>query len=173
MSKLPPWTGNDAAMQRWLDDKLDELLKEDGAKARARRRLPLSRDEKEALFPEDSDEGAIAAAERGDIGPLQRRLPKFAQFLHLPKRGRGKRYLEDRSKKWNKVLNHPRDSRLALAVIDVSRIRALWQKHFEGRKKRSKHQGEKSAEHFAAERWGITEDEVSDAMKIKRLRSPE
>ena len=69
VSKLPPWTGNDAAMQRWLDDKLDELLKEDGAKARSRRKLPLSQEEKQALFPEDSDEGAIAAAERGDIEP--------------------------------------------------------------------------------------------------------
>ena len=68
VSKLPPWTGNDAAMQRWLDDKLDELLKEDGAKARSRRRLPLSREEKQALFPEDSDEGVIAAASAATSG---------------------------------------------------------------------------------------------------------
>jgi hypothetical protein len=172
MSKLPPWTGNDAAMQRSLDDKLDELLKEDGAKARARRRLPLSREEKEALFPEDSDEGVIAAAERGDIGPLRRRLPKFARFLRLPRRERGQRYLKDKATKWKEVLHHPHDSRLALAVIDVSRIRAIWQKHFR-RKNRSKYQGEKSAEHFAAERWGVTEDEVSDAMRIECLRPPE
>ena len=172
MSKLPPWTGNDAAMQRWLDDKLDELLREDGAKARSRRKLPLSREEKQVLFPEDSDEGVIAAAERGNIGPLRRRLPKFARFLHLPRRERGERYLKDKATKWKEVLNDPHDSRLALAVIDVSRIRALWQKHFQ-LKNRSKHEGEKSAEHFAAERWGVTEDEVSDAMRIERLRPPE
>jgi len=56
MSRLPPWTGDDAAMLRWLDHKLDDLIKEDGAKARARRALPLSSKEKQALFPEDSDE---------------------------------------------------------------------------------------------------------------------
>ena len=171
--QLPPWTGDDAAMQRWLDDKLDERLKEDGAKARARRRLPYSAEEKQVLFPEESDEGAIAAAERGDIEPLRRRHPEYARLSIKPKRGVGRRGHKDRNRKWTEVLQHPHDSRLALAVIDVSRIRAIWQKHFR-RKNRNKHEGEKSAEHFAAERWGLTEEEVSDAMRrIERLRPPE
>jgi hypothetical protein len=168
VSKLPPWTGDDAAMQRWLDDKLDELLSED-TKSHSRRGLPLSEEEARVLFPEDSDEGAIAAAERGDIGPLRRRHPEYARLSIKPKRGVGQRGHKDRNEKWKE---HPRDSRLALAVIDVGRIRALWQKHFQ-LKNRSKHQGEKSAEHFAAERWGLTEDEVSDAMRVGRLRPPE
>ena len=93
MSKLPPWTDNDAAMLRWLDHELDDLIREeDGARARARRALPLSPEEKQALFPEDSDEGAIAAAERGDIGPLRRRHPELARFLHLPALRRGQHY---------------------------------------------------------------------------------
>jgi hypothetical protein len=164
MSRLPPWTGDDAAMLRWLDHKLDDLIKEDGAKARARRALPLSSKEKQALFPEDSDEGAIAAAEeRGDIGPLQRRHPKLARFLQLPARQRGQRYPRD--------MQQPHDERLALAVLEVSRIRAIWQKYFE-QKNRSPRRGEKSAEWFAAERWDCTEDEIIKAMKMTRLRLP-
>ena len=92
MSKLPPWTGDDAAMLHWLECRLDDLIKKDGARARARRALPLSSEEKQALFPEDSDEGAMAAAERGDIGPLQRRHPRLARYLKLPGRQRGQRY---------------------------------------------------------------------------------
>ncbi len=173
MTQLPPWTGNDAAMQRWLDDKLDELLKEDGAKARSRRKLPRSKEEQQALFPEDSDEGAIAAAERGDIGPLRRRHPEYARLSIKPKRGVGQRGHKDQTRNGLRSCSTRMNSRLALAVMDVSRIRALWQKHFR-LKNRSTHEGEKSAEHFAAERWGLTEDELSNAMRrIERLRPPE
>lgn len=173
MKDLPPWVGDDAAMLRWLDDQLDVLLSEAGAKRRLQRKLPLSIEEQQALFPEQSDEGSIGAAERGDIRPLRRRYPQVARFLHLPKRKRGQRYLEaDKTKKWNKVLNDPHDARLALAVMDVRHIRTIWQKHFQGKKNRSAHAGEKSAEWFAAERWGLTEDEIAAAMKIKRLRPP-
>jgi hypothetical protein len=155
MSKLPPWTGDDAAMSRWLEHELDGLIrKEDGARARARRALPLS-------FPEDSDEGAIAAAERGEIGPLRMRYPKLARFLQVPARQRGQHYPKD--------TRQPHDERLALAVLEVRRIRAIWQKHF-GKKNRRR--GEKSAEWFAAERWRCTEDEIIKAMKLKRLLLP-
>lgn len=164
MSELPPWTGDDVAMLRWLERELDDLIKKDGAKARARRALPLSSQEKQALFPEDSDEGAMAAAERGDIRPLQRRYPELARYLKLPGRQRGQRYPKDTKR--------PHDKRLTLAILEVSRIREIWQKHF-ARKNRSRHRrGEQSAEWFAAARWACSEDEILEAMKIRRLRLP-
>ncbi len=113
----PPWTGDDAAMARWLGDKLDVLLKADGAKARARRALPYSEEEKQALFPDDSVEGAIAAAEqRGDIGPLRRRLPEYARFLRLPERKRGARYLKDKATRRKDILNDPHDFKVGACV---------------------------------------------------------
>ena len=46
---------------------------------RARRSLPLS-------FPEDSDEGAIAAAERGDIGPVAQAIThRWRDFYSRPR----------------------------------------------------------------------------------------
>jgi hypothetical protein len=162
--KPPLWAGDDAAMLRWLEGKLDELREKDGAKAYARRRTPRTKEEQQALFPEDSDEGAIAAAQRGDIEPVRRRHPRLAPFLHLPKRKRGQRYA-------NPIPLSRHELRLALACKDVGRIRTLWQQHY-GKQNRKAHDGETNAEWFAAKRWLVTVDKIMAAMKSKRLRLP-
>jgi hypothetical protein len=91
-------------------------------------------------------------AEHGDLGPLKKKYPHLARYLRLPKRARGKRFQQ-----------LPRVEAL-YAASDVIEIRALWQKAY-GKRNRSMHKGEITAEEIAARRWDVDEDEVHKVLK--------
>jgi hypothetical protein len=95
----------------------------------------------------------IEHAEHGNIEPLRQRLPDLAKFLHLPKRGRGKRFPKMRDE----------NDRVQRAAYDVRTIRDLWEKHY-GKKRRCKNDGP-SAEEIAADRYEVDVEDV-----IKRLK---
>ena len=97
----------------------------------------------------------IADAERGNIEPLRKKLPHLAKFLHLAKRGRGKRLA---SLPWDE------NDKAKLAAIEVEEIRALWRRHYKKKVRRFK----PSAAEIAAGRWDV---EVADVERwVRHLR---
>jgi hypothetical protein len=128
VQKLPPWTGDDRAMLRWLAERL--------------RAITITENQEKWERLADLKASAIKYAKHGSIEPLRWLYPDIAEFIHLPKKcGKGKRFPSPFSE-YNPVL---------LAALDAQRIRALWKKFY--RRRRSGHQGDKSAEWFAAELW--------------------
>ena len=89
----------------------------------------------------------IVAAEKGDIAPLRRKFPQLAAFLHLPKRGHGKRLP---IKQW---CDH---DPARFAALEVEEIKALWQRHYGKRVRRFK----PTAVEIAAGRWGVAPADV-------------
>jgi hypothetical protein len=133
--KLPPWTGNDEAMRLWLEEWLCDMYEEEAVEERT----PLAR--------------ALWFAKHGNLGPLRELYPDHAEFINLPKRGRGQRFPNE-SAEYNPILR---------AAIDARRIRALWKKFYPGRRRG---RNEKSAEAFAAELWNGYEDDDGKPIKI-------
>jgi len=160
-AELPGWNDRDA-MKAWLNNMLNRVgyadaieayvaavhLPESERKAVARAKSPW-------LFTqEDHYDNPLRAAEESNIEPLREMYPHLEDYLNLPKRKRGQRYLMS-------------NENLISAVSDVPRIRDLWKKHF-GRVKRRC--GELSAEEIAAKRWGVDEDAVFSAVKHRKSR---
>ncbi|MBR1276113.1 hypothetical protein [Bradyrhizobium sp. AUGA SZCCT0283] len=141
MNGLPPWTGDDAAMLRWLNEKLDEEMY--AAMAAANSNL-AAREEMERMLA-GSDRMELAAAHQGDLGPLIAKYPHLEPVLRLPKSTRGRSFTNLKMKK--SFDNFVRDG----ALKDATSIRRLWRKHFD--KSNRKQHSEKSAEWFAAQRW--------------------
>ncbi len=155
--KLPPWTGDDRAMMLWLVRMLPILW---GCGDNPH---PLVRSTWDAWNAYDPHAEAIEAAKYGIIGPLRKCYPDIAEYIHLPKRGRGQRFP-------NPMADcNPID----LAALDAQRIRALWKKFYPGRRRR---RDDKSAEGFAAELWTGWEGpdgkivEVTESKVINRLK---
>jgi hypothetical protein len=136
MSKLPPWSGDNDWMERWVNEQLDERF-----------------GKPQPLDPGwgEPDGFEIEAAEHGDIEPLKKKYPHLAPYLRLPKRARGKRF------------KRAADIREEQAATDVWLIRDLWQEKY-GRKNRSMHQGEITAEEIAARRWGVEESVIREIL---------
>jgi hypothetical protein len=180
-SDIPPWTGNDERMQAFVNAELDKRdadfdrkMAEDAANLvhmlamrtpeaadflrkvglspfprskaeRRKRRLTIGK-RADADWRKMRDRRAV---EEGDIEALRQLHPGLARFLNLPpRRGRPKKIGRD---PWS------RQNRLADAILELPRIRALWKAHY-GRSNRPK--GAITAEKIAAERWGLTEDDV-------------
>jgi hypothetical protein len=91
-------------------------------------------------------------AELGELGPLKKKYPHLVPYLRLPERARGKRFQK-----------LPRVNAIN-AAGDVIEIRAMWQATF-GKRNRSMHKGEVTAEEIAARRWGVDEEEVHKVLK--------
>jgi hypothetical protein len=154
----------DADVQAWTNaelDKADHAFHRDLAKAAndwLRSLPPRSKTESRkrwltigkraaAKHHELLEQRAIAES---DIETLRRLHPKHAGYLNPPKsnkRGRRKKIGHD---------PESRQSRLANALIELRRIRTLWKKSGLGKRTR----GAITAEQIAAERWGLTEDDV-------------
>jgi hypothetical protein len=152
VQKLPPWTGDDRAMLRWLSERLFAMADvEMGQEAKRENDDPLAH--------------AIRFAKCGVIGPLRELYPDIAEFINLPRRGRGERFSNLFAD------NNP----ILYAALDTRRIRALW-KRFYGRRRSGHHQGDKSAEWFAAQLWTGSEDqdgepvEITEGMVVNRLK---
>jgi hypothetical protein len=134
VTDLPPWSGDDEAMLRWLNDILDQRLWEE-------QDVKSMTAEQYAVWRTSLIDPAMAAAWSGDMEPLRKRFPKLEPFLHPAKLRRG----DKRPKR-----KCTRETFLHWAAEDVDRIRELWQLHY-GRKKRRR--GQTSAETFAGKRW--------------------
>jgi hypothetical protein len=134
VQSLPPWTGDDHAMMLWLVRVLPVLW---GCGDDPH---PLVRSPWDAWNAYDPQAEAITATKFGNIEPLRKCYPDIAEYIHLPKRGRGKRFP-------NPMADcNPID----LAALDAQRIRALWKKFYPKQRRR---RGDKSAEAFAVELW--------------------
>jgi hypothetical protein len=159
---LPPWTGDDKAMLRWLRARCRELFqKELNEQLCIVTRLEL---ELERKFParDLAVLRAIAAAENGDIRPLRAAVPRLAKFLHLPKLHRGETF---RRKQHALALDTNENDRLYIARLMTKRVQLLWLKYYD---KKNRKRDEKSAAWFAARMFGLTEEKVSVAIKTQR-----
>jgi hypothetical protein len=164
---LPPWTGDDNAMLRWLGQQLKAMKYADKVK------ILLGNFE----VSEDADgrvhfnwikgkelANAIDFAEHGDVEPLRKLYPDIAEFINLPKRARGKRF-KNSSRYINPILG---------AAQDARRIRMLWKKFYpEFYPNREK---SASADWFAAQLWsnlavyrGVKISEQQVANRVKKL----
>jgi hypothetical protein len=171
---LPPWTGDPKRMQDWTNAKLNEIDAAfdrelaAGARARLKAHAPPDRTAKEerkrkltigkralAKSREASETWALEEAETKNLEPLRKLHPQHARFINLPPLG-------NRGDHFKKAINHDPlapHRRLEEAVFDLSRIRAIWREHY-GRSNRPS--GELTAEKIAAERWGLTEEDVRE-----------
>lgn len=97
----------------------------------------------------------VEQANRGNVEPLRKALPKYAKFIKPPKLGRGQRFPKIR------------DANLVTAAVeDVKRIRALWKKHY---KKQNRHAADgPSAEEIAADRWEVDIEALKERLKRSR-----
>jgi hypothetical protein len=188
---LPPWLGNNDAFKAWTIaelDKADAAFDQQMAKGMAdlvrmlAMRTPEAADFRRKLglspFPRSKAEslkrhltiGKRAAAEHnelleqraieeGDIEALRRLHPRLARFLNLPpQRGRPKKIDRD---PWS------RQKRLADAIAELPRIRAIWEKNY-GRSRRPPNAI--TAAQIAAERWGVSEDDLKRGLPTKSRR---
>jgi hypothetical protein len=142
--KLPPWS-DDRAMGLWLEELLLDIMEAD-------------------MVAEKLDQNhALKAAKCGLIQPLRNLYPDIAEFINLPKRGRGKRFPP-----------MPDSNPITTAALDAKRIWELWKRFYPGRRRRRG----KTAEWFAAQLWTgadgrngepveITEDMVKNRLKKK------
>jgi hypothetical protein len=153
-----PWTGDDRAMLRLLESRLDEEI-ERRVKDAAENAPEMSADE----LKEAHKEWAKKTAREGDIEPLRAFLPEYSDFLHLPKfeKGHTQQRIEDQRAR----LGTGKEGRLWRAAQDVDNIRRLWRENFDGRVNRKETKGEKSAAWFAAQRWEIDGDITEDDVK--------
>jgi hypothetical protein len=158
---LPPWEAVDArgrrAMMEWVIAQLDaqdgeDEMRQDELDAERNYHAPLPLAEQQRLRFEE----AIRRARGGNVGSLRRLYPEITEFIHPPKRPRGRRR------------KYPRDNwgRYAASMIaaDVKRVRELWKANYKGKWKRRGLRP--TAEEIVAERRGWTEDEVIAAIKL-------
>jgi hypothetical protein len=162
-SDIPPWTGDDEWMQAFVNAELDkadyEFHRDLAAATNSWLRSLPPRSKAESLkrhltigkraaakYRELLEQRAI---EEGDIEALRQLHPKLVRFLNLPpQRGRPKKIGHD---PWSK------QNRLADAIAELPRIRAIWKKNYDRSNRPS---GAITAEKITAERWGLTEDDV-------------
>jgi hypothetical protein len=106
------------------------------------------------------------AVERGDIETLRALNPNHASFIGPPKRGPGQPKKVLGSKKWPDPWTDALspENRLKEALRDVDRIYALWkqEQHYGLRNRPT---GTLTAQKIAADRWGLSENDV----KKKRI----
>lgn len=158
---LPPWTGDPERMQRWINARLDE---QDAAfeqqmaayvNAWLEARMPPGSEEdrrssRYALLnkPALREAAALEEAENRNLEPLRKLHPRIARFINLPTLGRGEHF---------KKTNLTRRERLQAAVEEVKRVRAIWEEYYD---RSNSPEGGPTAEQIAAERWGLTEDNI-------------
>jgi hypothetical protein len=154
-SKLPPWTGDDPAMLRWLKQRLSAMAVESSLMPNDDATYPLLIDPPlSKLNTKNVDlPDAIKLAKLGHIEPLRKLYPDIAEFIHLPKRKRGQRFPNPMAE-----LNP-----IKQAALDAQRIRALWKKFYSGHRRPRGN----SAEDFAARLWG---KDIPVAKILNRLR---
>jgi hypothetical protein len=165
VQKLPPWTGDDRAMLRWLGERLRAMRKAELIALAVENFTEQIQTNDGRFYPAMSKAKTLALAidmaDYGDIKPLRKLYPDIAEFINLPKRLRGKQF--------KKLRVNP----ILLAAQDAQRVRALWKRFFPGRR-RGKH--DKSAERFAAELYTGSENqdgepvEITEGMVINRLK---
>lgn len=147
----------------WVSAKLDEppLLSPEDA---ARRVEEVRKDIREG--------GPQArAAHEGHVGParelIRKHFPPLAAFVQLLPLKRGQKY---RRKKSFGGARAYRRRRVENAAADVDRIREIWKAHY-GKRNRRATDGP-SAPEIAAERHGVTADEVEQYLKtFLRMKS--
>jgi hypothetical protein len=167
---LPPWTGDDEAMRRWLRARCHELLKKElGEQLNEVDRL--ERELEQQFSARDlAVLMAIDAADCGDIQPLREAFPRLAKFLHLPKLHRGETFRRKQRNQRDIALDTDENNRLYVARVMTKRIQSLWLKHYG---KKSRKHDEKSAAWFAARIFGLTEEKVLVAIKTQRPKFPD
>jgi hypothetical protein len=159
--KLPPWDAPAAVMTAWVNERLDDMDEEIFEK------LDQEMSEKHR---QGSLDDLIRIAEHGEIDPLREELsvllPTLAKsptqarefeyivehFLHLPKRKRGQR----------RYRLMKEEDHVGNAINDIKRIYALWRKYHG---KRNRTNGLVGAETIAAERHGVTVDQINNRLK--------
>jgi hypothetical protein len=175
---LPPWTGDDEAMFRWLLVRINELGLTHGRKETNWGRLAQALKHKQPLSREAVVAQALLAARHGDIRPLREACPHLAEFLHLPKLPKGDTFRRRRrtamTGPWaGLALRDPRGLqnyfKLTAAMQSAKYVRLLWAKHY-GKKNRK--QGETPATWFAARMWRVSEEALRAAMKEGRPMPP-
>jgi hypothetical protein len=175
--KLPPWIGEDKRLQAWTLAELDKKLVAENAASMVEAaciqkyvesryaRMSASERRKRRLLVRQKEQPWIlefmkeTAAERGDIETLRALNPTHASLINPLARGPGRPQKVLGSKKWpdpNDALSP--ESRLKEALRDVIRIYALWKEHYDGRRNRPS--GTLTAQKIAADRWGLSEDDV-------------
>jgi hypothetical protein len=147
-SNLPPWSSHDKReheeMVQWAHSKLDDLqLAEFHRNANDKGHKNKFLAWLEAYGPE------IEAADRGNIAPLQKRLPMLARFLVAPP-------MQKRTKQ-------QKQDAVAAAVWAVHNLRTIWQKEY-GRRNRRNQDGP-SAQEIAASWAGVTISDVEKGLK--------
>jgi hypothetical protein len=158
----PPWDAPPAVMTKWVNEQLDRIKLAELEEAFQWANTP---EVQEVVIHYDAGWGEeIQAAMYGDLTPIRKRLVTLArnpeeaaaltnivqQYVHFPppqRGGRGKRRLS--------TLPHPRVVR---AVADVERIITLWREEY----KRKNRSDLVTAEQIAAERNGITVDDIKN-----------
>ena len=101
----------------------------------------------------------LYAAEKGDIEPLRKKLPKLAKFLHLPpepKRKQGQRAT-------GSFYSVPKRAQLAADL--VPKIRKLWEETYQKKVRKQ----EPSAEDIAAHIYSVKIKDVKLLLGRKRL----
>jgi hypothetical protein len=145
----PPWTGDERRMVEWVIQELDLSLFDFEY---AQRHTPEAVERAEQFFDSAKDEDEVATAiycaEHGDIEPLRRLYPHYAEFLNLPKRANHSQWPKLPSRRFK--LSDPKVA-LLFAADDVRRIRAIWRHHYHRKNRRDP----PFAEDIAAERWNI------------------
>jgi hypothetical protein len=163
--KPPPWTGDDEGMHAFVNAELDELDAADLHNAIPSKPAPWvrrfarwrrERGSAGALRTEPEILGGRGwveslAMDWNDVATLRRLNPQLAQFINLPRPGRGPR---------KKFIRDPlsAECRLEEATADVRSIRTIWKKYYS---RSNRPRGELTAEKIAAARWGLTEDDVN------------
>ena len=151
-AKLPPWQARSERerfmMFDWVNDELNRLP--DGTENWKPNPPDVARRHLDWIFNLGPE---IESARHGYIEPLRRKLPHLADFLHLPKMKRGKRFQK-----------HPRVfDKVVAAAVTARQIMALWKKHY-GKKNRRPSDGPSAAE-IAAERWDVDVEAVLRQLK--------
>jgi hypothetical protein len=145
-SALPRWESRDArdvrAMTEWVNDQLNLIDADEMRKSLKGENAPTNY----------IDWAIDQADNHRNLQPLKQAFPSLARFLRLPKRGHGKR---GPSRRYDPAKG---------AAQDVRRIRALWRRHYNKKKRITG----PSAEQIAAERWEIEDPEIV-VSKMKKL----
>jgi hypothetical protein len=152
----PPWRNESESGKRWMRAWVNQELNLETIRynsSRSRAEVEQARAEFDAWIntPLAME---ISSAEDGDIEPLRRALPHLARFLHLPKQPNGVR----------RPMDDEYGDRVRVAVNDVTRIRALWQRRHH---KKNRPKGQVTAEEIAAERWRVNVEDV--LAKLKKI----
>jgi hypothetical protein len=162
--------GDRAHMERWLNGKLDALLAAADRKLAAEITAALSDpagfrghvrqylEQRRAWLR--SDDAAIEAAKRGDLGLLRTKYPKLAaaDVLKLPRQ-------PSKGHKRNKGRRPPSDleTDLTEAAWDAAKIRAIWRQEYERLPR-----GHDAPEDIAGRRHGVCGEHVRSWAKNRR-----